>query len=106
MIVRLAGLLVAAVLACCLAGPASADGARRPPEPLKVLAMLRLPAPHARPGGDDAGAYGDLAERSALRRIAERLARDNGLAFAEDWPMPLLGVDCVVLVAPDGRSAE
>jgi len=107
MIRRFAAALAAAAaavltlgLAPALAGTtASADGPR-------VLAMLRLPAAHARAGGGDVGGYGDGAERSALRRAAGALARKNGLIFVDDWPMPVLGVDCVVLAIPDGRPVE
>jgi hypothetical protein len=70
----------------------------------QVLMMLRLAPAHVRPGSDYAGAYGDGAERSALRRLAGRLARQNGLTLVDDWPMPLVGVDCFVLSVPSGRS--
>lgn len=101
MLLALAGLLVG------LAGPARAqtgvadaatDGGGQ------VLVLLRLPPPHLRPGADYGGGYGDGASRGARRRIAARLARANGLALVEDWPMPLLGVDCFVMAVPAGRS--
>ena len=78
------------------AAPASQDQ--------RVLVMLRLAPTHVRPGADYAGGYGDGAERSALRRVAGRLARQNGLTLVDDWPMPLVGVDCFVLAVPGGRS--
>lgn len=80
---------------------ATAAGGEPPPE---VLVMLRLPPEHLRPNADYGGAYGDTADRSARRRIAERLARAYGLKLVNEWPMPLVGVDCFVLEAPKGRS--
>ncbi|MEO7026567.1 MAG: S8 family serine peptidase, partial [Caulobacteraceae bacterium] len=61
---------------------------------------------HLRFQGDVGGGYDDAAGRSALRGIADRLARGRGLVVVGDWPMPLLGLDCFILRAPPGRSAD
>jgi subtilisin family serine protease len=71
--------------------------------PRMVLMMLRLPPQHLRPNADYGGGYGDAMQRAALRRVAGRLARSNGLTLVDDWPMPLVGVDCFVLAAPGDR---
>jgi hypothetical protein len=71
----------------------------------QVLVLLRLPPPHLRPGGDYGGSYGDGAGRAARHRIAAAIARRNGLALVDDWPMPLLGLDCFVMTVPVGRSS-
>jgi hypothetical protein len=68
----------------------------------QILVMLRLPAPHFRPNKSYSGAYGDKASASARRRIAAAIARRNGLAVEDSWPMPLLGVDCFVMRVPEG----
>ncbi len=84
-----------------LAAPeGAADDAR------EVLVLLRVPPPHYRPGGPYGDAYDDSQGRSARRRIAARLARTHGLTLKTDWPMPLLGVDCYVMRAPAGHTAE
>lgn len=70
----------------------------------KVLVMLRLPPAHYRGGSDYSDAYGDEMGRSARRRIGAQLARAEGLRLETDWAMPLLGVDCLVMAIPDGRS--
>lgn len=70
----------------------------------QVLVLLRLPAPHVRVGADYAGGYGDGASRAARRRIAAALARRHGLAVIDDWPMPLLGVDCFVMAVRAGQQ--
>lgn len=70
----------------------------------QVLVMLRLAPDHFRAGSSYAGGYGDGASRAARQRTADRLAREHGLARVTDWPMPLIGVDCFVLLAPAGRS--
>lgn len=70
----------------------------------QVLVMLRLPPEHFHPGADYSGGYGDGPGRSARWRIASRLARAHGLTLVSDWPMPMVGVDCFIMQAPDGQS--
>lgn len=72
----------------------------------QVLVLLRLPPEHFRPGGDYADSYGDGPGTAARRRIALRIAADHGLRVVTNWPIPLMGVDCFVMTAPDGQTAE
>jgi subtilisin family serine protease len=73
---------------------------------LQILVLIRRPPEHFRPGSSYSGSYGDVAGRSARRRTAQGLARDNGLTLNSDWPITLLGVDCFVLSLAPGRAAE
>ena len=41
---------------------------------------------------------------NARRKIAKRLAREHGLTMVDDWPMPLVGVDCFILAVPADLS--
>ncbi len=94
-------------IAACLgvvAAPARSEPAAVSGGAGQVLVLLRLPAPHSRLGSDYGGSYGDGAGRAARRRIAAGLARDHGLALVDDWPMPLLGVDCFIMSVPEGQS--
>ncbi|HEX5182652.1 MAG TPA: S8 family serine peptidase [Allosphingosinicella sp.] len=120
------GLAFAALLALSGAGaPLGAAGggaaaaqppaaAATPPAPTgarddrRILVMLRVPPDHYRPGTDygAGGGYGDAAAAAARNRLAARLARENGLRFEGDWPMPILGIDCVVMSVPDGRALD
>jgi subtilisin family serine protease len=74
----------------------------------RILVMLHLPAEHYRPSADYGapGGYGDAAAAEARKRLAARLARENGLQLVGNWPMPILGIDCVVMNVPEGRSVE
>jgi subtilisin family serine protease len=83
---------------------ASPNPAVDPGTPQRVLVMLRLPPEHLRPNTEYGGSYGDGLASGARRRIAERLARAHGLSLVDDWPMPLVGVDCFVLAVPAGQS--
>jgi subtilisin family serine protease len=69
-----------------------------------VLVMVRLQPAHARPNSDYAGGYGGSVEQAERRHIAERLARRYGLMLEQNWPMPLVGVDCFVMDVPEDRS--
>jgi len=72
----------------------------------QILVLLRAPPPHFRPNATYGDGYDDGLGRAARRRVAARLARAHGLTLVTDWPMPLLGLDCFVMAAPAGRSAE
>lgn len=106
---RLGGWMAALALSLAAGVPALAA----PPEPRatiaaestrRVLVLLRLPPAHYRGGSDYSDAYGDEMGRSARRRIGAQLARTEGLELETDWAIPLLGVDCLVMAIPDGRS--
>ena len=72
----------------------------------EILVMLRLPPSHFRPNANYSGAYGDKASASARRRVAVAIARRNGLTIEDNWPMPLLGVDCFVMRVPEGGTVD
>src|SRR5215831_2110474 len=78
--------------------------ARAADETHQVLVMVRLQPAHARPNSDYAGGYGGSVEQAERRHIAERLARRYGLMLEQNWPMPLVGVDCFVMDVPQDRS--
>ena len=87
------------------AGPAEsvAAPAGAPTSARRVMMMLALGPDHYRAGADYAGAYGDAMGDKARLRLARRIARDHHLAVIDAWPMPLIGVDCVILEIRDAR---
>jgi subtilisin family serine protease len=66
--------------------------------------MIRQSPDHYRPTGDYSGAYGDQISQNARKRIARRIAARYGLTVTDNWPMPMIGVDCFVMIVPEGRS--
>jgi subtilisin family serine protease len=86
--------------------PAAAQSATEQVDDHKLLVMLRLPPPHYRPDASYGGRYNDDSGRSARRRTAADLAQAHGLTLVEDWPMPVLGVDCYVMRYADGANAQ
>jgi subtilisin family serine protease len=72
----------------------------------QVLLLLRLPQEHYRPESAYSGGYGNGVAHGARRRVAAALAREHGLTLATDWALPLLGVDCYVMVVPTDQAPE
>lgn len=75
-------------------------------ESRQILVMLTMPAPHHRPNSGYGGDYGDTASQAARHRMARRIAARYGLELRDGWPMPVLGVDCYVMVVPPGKSVD
>lgn len=99
------GIVLALALAIGALTSAAAAPAPPPDPSRQVLVLVKLAPPHYRPGGY-AGGYGDAMTRKERQRVAERIARSNRLTLVEDWPMPLLGLDCYVMEVRDDRSPE
>lgn len=97
-------LLCAALLSGLRAAPAIAgDSSVTGPE-RQILVMVRHPPDHYRPNGAYGGGYDDELARSARERLARRIARSHGLTLVDDWPMPLMGLDCFVMAVPTGLT--
>jgi hypothetical protein len=100
----LVSILSAATLA--LSAPAAAQPSPAAADRQEVLVLVRLPPEHYRPNAVYGAGYGDESGRAAERRLAGRIARAHGLTLVDDWPMPLLGLDCFVMAAPSPQTAE
>jgi hypothetical protein len=98
----------ALLLRCCF-GLATAIGAAEPARERPERAPIRssrswfsfasLP-PTSAADGNYASGYADASGRAARRRVAEALARAHGLVLATAWPMPVVGLDCYVMIFP------
>jgi hypothetical protein len=75
----------------------------------QLLVMLRMPPPHFHAGADYGGGYGagtgSDPGRPARRRVARELAAEHGLRVVDDWPMPVIGVDCYLMETGEGSAA-
>jgi len=72
----------------------------------QLLVMLHLPSPHFRPDNNYNANYRDDNGRATRRRIAQELARSHGLKLINDWPIPVLGIDCYVMEQIVGAPIE
>jgi hypothetical protein len=101
---RLCALWLAAMAPVAEAMPTQALGATD--QGRQILVMLRMPPEHYRPGSAYSGSYGSAVAQGARQRMAERIAKRHGLTLVQNWPMPLLGVDCFVMILPADVSPE
>lgn len=101
--------LAIAALCATLIGCASLPKPSLPLSPAdtdrQLLVMLRAPPPHFRPDQNYAGRY-DAGDGAGAREVGAQLARTHGLTLLDEWPMPALGVDCLVMQAPDAVAAH
>ncbi len=105
--ISILGVLVLCMTICATAPAfASSPTAAVSAAQSQILVMVRHPVDHYRPNGAYGGGYGDDLARSARRRLAQRIARDYGLKLVDDWPMPMMGLDCFVMAVTDGRSTD
>ena len=100
MIRRLASLVAAAIGALLLVSmPAHAKSGVATPD-REILVMVRHPPDHFRPSGAYGSGYDDALARSERQRLARRIAHAHGFALVDDWPMPMIGMDCFVMAVP------
>lgn len=72
----------------------------------QILVVTRLPAAHLRLGSQYGGTYRNPQARTSMQQLANRIARDAGLAVSDDWPLPLIELNCFVMTVPEGRSLD
>ncbi|MEG3125374.1 S8 family serine peptidase [Sphingomonas sp. GB1N7] len=102
MIMRMLGLLLLWTLVLPAAAHAAptVDGERR------ILVMLRLAPPHFRSGTGYTGGYGEDQSLAGRQRIAAGIARRHGVTLGGNWPMPIIGIDCFIMIVPAGRDTK
>ncbi len=86
--------------------PARAQGRSNAIEPdRQILVLLRQAPAHYRSDSTFDGNYGDAMSRAARERLGRKIASEHHILFVDSWPMPVVGLDCLIMAAPDGKSA-
>lgn len=106
MLRALFAMVLCAVLAACASAPLRERALYTQPADRQLLVMLRASPPHFRPDQDYAGGYNPEAAGGPRRALGARIAHEYGLVLLDEWPMPALGVDCLVMQAGDAASAR
>lgn len=73
----------------------------------KILLVMLAQAPNRlRPGSSYSGGYGSALTQTVRERLGRQIAGEFGFEFVELWPMPVIGLDCLVIRFSDGMSAD
>jgi subtilisin family serine protease len=64
----------------------------------KTLLVMVTQAPNRlRPGASYSSGYGSAQTQTVRVRLGTQIAREYGFEFVELWPMPVIGLDCLVI---------
>lgn len=86
--------------------PARAQQADTSDFPGTILVVTPLTPDHFRLSRSYGGSYGSPQAEGARRHLAERIARRHGFKLVDEWPLPLVELDCFVMAVPAGQSVD
>ena len=78
---------------------AQSDGSNR-----RILVLLRQNPSHYRGGDAYEAGYSDARSKASRAVIGKRLAKKHGLRFVGFWPMPAIGLDCLIMEAIENQE--
>lgn len=99
-------LMTGAVATPSLAQSDNASIANPVTEEKRIMVMIKLGPEHFRASGDYAGDYGDAMSQAVRLRFAKKIAKEYGLKIVDNWPMQVIGIDCVIMAVDDDRSTQ
>lgn len=79
--------------------------AQAPDSSHQFLVLLRQSPPRFGGEGGYGRSYNNAKNQAAREKIGRKLAKEYGVKFVGFWPMPLLGLDCLIMEAAEGQSA-
>jgi subtilisin family serine protease len=98
--------MIAAMLFLVSAASAAAQSSEEAIEPdRQILVLLRQAPAHYRSDSAYDGSYGGGMDRAARERLGRKIAHEHNILFVGSWPMPVVGLDCLIMAAPDAQSA-
>lgn len=69
-------------------------------KPSQIMVMMELPANHIRAGSSYSAGYGDARQKALRTRLGKSIAKQYGIEFVDNWPMPLMSIECFIMSVP------
>lgn len=74
--------------------------------PLQIMVMIEQPANRLRSSSGYSAGYGDARQKAIRSKLGRKIAKKYGLKFIDNWPMPLLNIECFIMELPAGKQME
>lgn len=84
----------------------NANAQKNEAAPQQIMVMIEQPANHLRAGAGYSAGYGDARQKAIRQRLGKQIAKKYGLKFLDNWPMPLLSIECFIMEIPKEGSME
>ncbi len=75
-------------------------------KPYQIMVMMELPANHIRAGSTYSAGYGNARQKALRQRLGKSIAKKYGLKFIDNWPMPLMGIECFIMEVPSNVMVD
>jgi len=72
----------------------------------QIMIMIEQPANHIRAGSGYSSGYGNARQKVIRKKLGKNIAKKYGLKFLDNWPMPLLNIECFIMEIPAGKEIE
>ena len=66
----------------------------------QIMVMMELPPNHIQAGSSYSAGYGNARQKAIRKRLGNSIAKQYGIKLIDNWPMPLIGVDCFIMSVP------
>ncbi len=75
-------------------------------KPYQIMVMMDLPANHLRAGSTYSAGYGNARQKAVRQKLGKSIAKKYGLEFVDNWPMPLMGIECFIMNVPSTMKID
>lgn len=72
----------------------------------QIMVMIEQPANHIRAGAGYSAGYGDARQKKLREKLGNKIAKKYGIRFLNNWPMPILGIECFIMEIPEAIDME
>lgn len=72
----------------------------------QIMVMIEQPANRLRSNSGYSAGYGDARQKAIRSKLGREIAKKYGLKFVDNWPMPLLSIECFIMEVPAGKKID